>query len=516
MRTFVLFGVSSASLLALAIAACGGDSGTTSEGSEDGGGTSTDANVTPSPTGDAAPPKPDGSTPATKFTIGGTVTGLKGTLVLENKAGDALTVNQDGTFTFATPDSTGSTYVVTVKTQPTSPKQTCTVTGGTGTVGSGNVTTVVVNCAADKLTVGGTVSGLSGSVVLQNNGGDDITVNANGSFAFPTAVASGSTYAVTVKTQPTSPKKQTCTISAGTDKGTVGNTNVTSVVLTCVTEKFKVGGTVTGLDGSVVLQNNAGNDLTLGADGAFAFTTAIDSGSNYAVTVKTQPQWQTCTVAKGSGTVAAVDVTTVDVTCTNTKTFGSDADTLANFEFEDDVTDSSGNACDLTEMNGPHTFDVGRFGKGIKYAVAKKQGLDWSAYAAMMTHPFTIEYVWKPSGVNTGYQRLFANNIASDIGWYTHGAAFESYPSPALGNTLTANNWHYIACASTSTTTMDVWLDGVKVGNTNMQFTAPPAQAIFMRDDGASELPDGVLDAIRVSKVSRSAAEIGATWLRVQ
>src|SRR5215471_3535145 len=50
--------------------------------------------------------------------------------------------------------------------------------------------------------VGGTVSGLSGTVVLQDNGGDDLSVSANGGFTFATGLASGSAYKVTVKTNP--------------------------------------------------------------------------------------------------------------------------------------------------------------------------------------------------------------------------------------------------------------------------------------------------------------------------
>ncbi|HEX5194061.1 MAG TPA: Ig-like domain-containing protein, partial [Solirubrobacteraceae bacterium] len=38
--------------------------------------------------------------------------------------------------------------------------------------------------------VGGSVSGASGTVVLQDNGGDDLSVSANGSFAFATKIAS--------------------------------------------------------------------------------------------------------------------------------------------------------------------------------------------------------------------------------------------------------------------------------------------------------------------------------------
>src|SRR3989339_1333962 len=56
--------------------------------------------------------------------------------------------------------------------------------------------------APANYTVGGTVSGLSGTVVLTNNGGDDLTLTANGAFTFATAVADGGSYNVQVKTQP--------------------------------------------------------------------------------------------------------------------------------------------------------------------------------------------------------------------------------------------------------------------------------------------------------------------------
>ena len=101
------------------------------------------------------------------FTIGGTVTGLLGTgLALRDNGDDDLTIAADGTFTFATPLASGGTYAVTVATQPSGPVQSCSASGGSGTVGSGDVTGVVINCATDAFVIGGTVSGLNGTVVL--------------------------------------------------------------------------------------------------------------------------------------------------------------------------------------------------------------------------------------------------------------------------------------------------------------------------------------------------------------
>jgi len=64
--------------------------------------------------------------------------------------------------------------------------------------------------------VGGNISGLTGvGLILQNNGGDDLSISVNGSFTFATALADGTGYAVTVKTQPTDPI-QKCSITNGT------------------------------------------------------------------------------------------------------------------------------------------------------------------------------------------------------------------------------------------------------------------------------------------------------------
>ena len=82
-------------------------------------------------------------------------------------------------------------------------------------------------------TIGGTISGLEGSgLVLQNNGGDDETITANGDFTFDTALADGSGYVVTVKTQPSDPV-QTCSVSSGS--GTLDGENIKAVSVECFT-----------------------------------------------------------------------------------------------------------------------------------------------------------------------------------------------------------------------------------------------------------------------------------------
>ena len=48
--------------------------------------------------------------------------------------------------------------------------------------------------------VGGAVSGLIGTVVLQDNGGDNLSLTANGNFTLATKILNGNTYNVTVLT----------------------------------------------------------------------------------------------------------------------------------------------------------------------------------------------------------------------------------------------------------------------------------------------------------------------------
>jgi hypothetical protein len=267
--------------------------------------------------------KPTPPPPAQTYTVGGAATGLAGSgLVLQNNAGDDLAVAASGTFKFATALAGGTAFNVTVKIQPNTPTQTCAVTNAAGTVGSANVTNVTVTCTTNTYTIAGPVTGLTGSgLVLQNNAGDDLTVAANAAgFTFATKIASGASYAVTVKTQPTGPT-QSCAVTAGA--GTVISANIADVVLTCTTKKFTVGGSITGLTAAgLVLQNNAGDDLTVAANATgFTFATAVASGAAYAVTVKTQPSGLSCAVTSASGAVGAAPVTSVVVTCTGSAPF---------------------------------------------------------------------------------------------------------------------------------------------------------------------------------------------------
>ncbi|MDZ4350922.1 MAG: hypothetical protein U1A22_15455, partial [Xanthomonadaceae bacterium] len=253
-----------------------------------------------------------------RFTIGGTVSGLDPglsvTLSLFNLStvGSPQVVSSDGNFTFTERTAPeGTSYTVSVSTQPVG--QTCTVSNGSG-VAMADVTDIDVTCVTNSYTIGGALSGLvaGGSLTLQNNGGDDLVLGADGAFVFATQLLHGEPYAVTVSSAPAG---QTCFVSNGS--GTATRT-VSNIRIDCVTgTPATIGGTVTGLAAglAVTLQNNGRDDLRLTANGTFVFTTPISEGAAYRVTVRTQPSVQTCTVSNAAG-AATTNVINVAVNCT--------------------------------------------------------------------------------------------------------------------------------------------------------------------------------------------------------
>jgi 6-phosphogluconolactonase (cycloisomerase 2 family) len=255
--------------------------------------------------------------------IGGAVIGLTGSgLVLQNNGTDTLKVAADGTFTFATALPSGSPYDVSVLTPPINPYEDCVVLNGKGVTGDSDIASIAITCTVNSSpthTIGGTVTGVSGTLVLEDNGRDDLTITADGAFKFPMALPGGSSYSVTTKSV-SGGLSQACTFTNAS--GVVGTSDVTNVTVTCQAN-LSLTASVTGLSGTgLVLQNTVnGDSLAIAANGTSTFPAGLAPGNTYNVSVVSQPSnpTQTCSVANGSGTVAAGS--TVTVTCiTNTYT----------------------------------------------------------------------------------------------------------------------------------------------------------------------------------------------------
>jgi uncharacterized repeat protein (TIGR03803 family) len=173
------------------------------------------------------------------YTIGGTVSGVatNNPVVLLDNGTNPKRLTTNGKFTLTRVLATGATYDVTVETPPTG--ETCTVTNGSGTVGTKNVTNVVVACIPGY-SIGGTIYGLAQgqSLVLLDNGGDPLTVNGiyigNIGFAFDTVLTEGQTYDVTVATQPIN---EICTVTLNTGHVTG---NVSNIEVSCQPNKSSI------------------------------------------------------------------------------------------------------------------------------------------------------------------------------------------------------------------------------------------------------------------------------------
>jgi len=164
------------------------------------------------------------------YEVGGSISNLNNNgLVLAN-GGENLPVDAGQTsFTFKKRIDYGTDYNITVQTQPA--HMNCGISGGSGSAGHYINISAAVSCLQNTYTVGGTVSGLTvdGLVLINGNATTTVAKDAT-SFTMVGSVDYGKTYAVSVSVQP---KGLQCDLVTGTEKGTMGEANVTTVKIAC-------------------------------------------------------------------------------------------------------------------------------------------------------------------------------------------------------------------------------------------------------------------------------------------
>ena len=95
-------------------------------------------------------------------------------------------------------------------------------------------------CETDSFSIGGTVTGLQGEgLVLQNNGGDSLSIERDGQFSFQTPIPDGSSFEVTVFAQPNTVLDEICRVTYGL--GTVRGSDVNEVDVRCSSVIFADG-----------------------------------------------------------------------------------------------------------------------------------------------------------------------------------------------------------------------------------------------------------------------------------
>ncbi len=178
-----------------------------------------------------------------QYTIGGSVSGLSGAIILQNNLSDTLSLSSDGAFNFLQKLSTDSDYNVTIFAMPSG--QVCSINSGVGVVASSNIIDISVDCVTTNINsdfaVGGSVSGLSGILTLQNNEGDRTAIGSNSAYRLSTRMADGELYNVTVSQNPVG---QVCSIENAS--GLVAGADISNINVLC-----NASNTLTSLSGTI-------------------------------------------------------------------------------------------------------------------------------------------------------------------------------------------------------------------------------------------------------------------------
>ena len=155
-------------------------------------------------------------------------------------------------------------------------------------------------------------------LVLTNNGGDDLAVDASGRFTFSKLVDTDAGYNVQVKSVPTNvEKKEDCIVIRGSGKAVF---SVSDIEVICTIRSHALGGTIIGLAGAsnlVLVNGSDRKDIAPAATATQTFAMApVPEDSAYGISILRQPDGRTCTVEKPSGKMLTADINDIVVRCT--------------------------------------------------------------------------------------------------------------------------------------------------------------------------------------------------------
>jgi 6-phosphogluconolactonase len=252
---------------------------------------------------------------STTYTVGGTVSGLSGSgLVLQDLSNDnasiSLAISSNGSFAFAERIANGTTYAVTIRSQPANPAQVCTVGNGSGTLAGSDVTNVTVNCGgqsarfayvANKLSnnisayavnaTSGALTPIAGSpFVSTGSGPESVRVGPGGNFLYVTNSSSNNLSIFSI----------------------ASGTGVLTPVATVAAGDVPYGIAVDPTGSYLYVSNNSSNNVTAYAITASSGALTEISGSPFPVgsaptALTTDPSGKFLYVADyGSGTVSAL------------------------------------------------------------------------------------------------------------------------------------------------------------------------------------------------------------------
>lgn len=227
---------------------------------------------------------------------------------------------------------------------------------------------------------------------------------------------------------------------------------------------YLVSGTVSGLGaGSVTLQDNGGDSLTVSHNGNFTFATALTSGSQYAVTVAgTSTNYYNCTVANGTGTIAGASVGNVAVSCS----------------LVPQVAMSCGNATSIGSGNvAPLVVDGFPCAAGGTVGGANNANVPYTTVKicapGSTTNCQIIDHVTVDTG-STGL-RIAASALSSSL---QPGSGLPAVAGSAASTALTECEIYVSSFVYGPVVSADVYIAGKLVKNANMQVFGAPGYSV--------------------------------------
>ncbi len=310
------------------------------------------------------------------YTVGGRITGLDGTIVLQNNNQDELTIkpSDSSVFIFPTALSDGQAYAVTIKTKPAG--HDCYVNRGTGIITGANVGNVEINCGRALSHnpfiftpgTGGTVSytltytaGANGSLT----GTTPQTVNSGANGSAVTAVADTHYHFVNWSDGSTANPRTDTSVAA--NKTVTANFAIDTYTLTYAAG---VNGSLTGSASQTVNYGASGSAVTAVADAHYHFVNWSDGSTanprtdtsvaaDKSVTANFTIDTFTITASAGTGgTIDPAGVTTKDYGTSQTYTFTPDMNYSVQDIFIDSVSVGSGGGYEFTNIDANHTIEV--------------------------------------------------------------------------------------------------------------------------------------------------------------
>jgi hypothetical protein len=219
--------------------------------------------------------------------------------------------------------------------------------------------------------------------------------------------------------------------------------------------RYAVGGTISGLVGTMTLQLNGANDMLVTGDGPYQFPALAVAGESYAVTVLDSPSGLDCTVQNGTGSMAYAAVTNVDIVCeasppiiTSVLDVPGDQGGRVRLRWDANIFDSGFAVTPVTEYAVFRRIDVGT---GSEEKKSYPHG-DWDFVTTVPAFQETNYSAVVPEGMHwsvffvraaTGDAGLFFDSVP-DSGWSVDNLA----PSAPSGMLLAAGQLAWDECTA--------------------------------------------------------------------